>query len=429
MVKILSAFNSFERAHVCVVGDLILDTYTFGNIRRISPEAPVSVMEAARDERRLGGAANVALNLKSLGMDVSLLGCIGDDDTGLDFLEALQEEGISSHGIITEKGRATSVKNRLIAGGQQVLRVDREERSQIKPETANRLFTLFLEEMKHASILLFSDYAKGLLFPELLQQMIAQAKIPIIVDPKGTDFSRYRGASLIKPNLKETLEASGEDDLERAAHTLLEETGARRLLVTRASEGISLFTDDKSRSDFPTRSKQVTDVTGAGDTVCATLAACMANGWSDSEMAELANVAASISIEEIGCARVSLSQLAKRLLELHLTTKVFEESHLFALRHVLEGHTFVLLTLSGRTSFSAALFEAIRSLAKEGELVVYLEKGECQGDLIEILRSIREVGYIVLHNDNLKDICSEIEPAKSYLFEGNKLKESAQPAI
>lgn len=423
MVKILSAFNCFERARVLVVGDLILDVYTFGKIRRISPEAPVSVMEAERDEMRLGGAANVALNLKSLGMDVSLLGCIGDDEAGKDFLDLLLAERIEAHGVICEKNRATSMKNRLIAGGQQVIRVDREVTKAISTKTANRLLEVFAAELKQASVVLFSDYAKGVLTPEILEKMLVLAKgLPTIVDPKGTDFTRYRGATLIKPNLKETYEAAGVDELEEAARILLAKTGAEKLFVTRASDGISVFDKKNGRSDHPTRGREVKDVTGAGDTVCAILACCIANGWCDAEMAELANVAASISIEQIGCARVSLSQLAKRLLELHLTTKVFEESHLFALRHVLEEHPFALLTVRGCTTFSAALFEAVRTLKKlECELVLYLDKASCHGELLDILASIEEVDYIILHNDSLKDLCAEITPRETYIFEDGHL--------
>lgn len=424
MVEILSAFNRFERARICVVGDLILDAYTFGQIRRISPEAPVAVMEAERDERRLGGAANVALNLKSLGMDIDLIGCIGDDEAGGDFCTLLESEGIDAAGIVCEVGRATSLKNRLIASGQQVLRIDREKTTPIHKETEEHIFERFVRAMEQASVLLFSDYAKGLLSPELLQRMIAHAKVPIVVDPKGSDFSKYRGATLIKPNLKESRIASGEENLDLAARVLLEITGAEHLFITRASEGISVF-GTQGRQDFPTRSKEVTDVTGAGDTVCATLACCMANGWSVSEMAELANVAASLAIEEIGCARITLSKLAKRLLDLHLTTKVFEESHLFALRQVLEGHVFYLLTLRGCETFSATLYEAIRRAKKGGELLIYLDKGSCRGDLLDILRSLSEVDYILLHDDPLEEVCPQIAPAKVYRFENGKLTESS----
>lgn len=427
MVEILSAFNRFERARICVVGDLILDAYTFGRIGRISPEAPVSVMEALRDERRLGGAANVALNLKSLGMDVDLIGCIGDDEAGGEFCSLLEAEGIEASGIVREAGRTTSLKNRLIASGQQVLRIDREKTDPIKEETKERIFERFKRAMQQASVLLFSDYAKGLLSHDLLQQMIAHAKVPIIVDPKGADFSKYRGATLIKPNLKESRIASGEEDLEVAAKSLLKTTGAEHLFITRASEGISVFSSTERR-DFPTRSREVTDVTGAGDTVCATLACCMANGWSVAEMAELANVAASLAIEEIGCARITLSKLAKRLLNLHLTTKVFEESHLFALRQVLQGHTFVLLTLTGCPAFSASLYEAIRRVKREGELLVYLDTASCRGDLLDILRSLTEVDYILLHDDPLEDICPQIAPAKAYYFEEGELIDGPQPA-
>jgi len=427
VVEILSAFNRFERAHICVVGDLILDTYTFGRICRISPEAPVSVMEAERDERRLGGAANVALNLKSLGMDVDLIGCIGDDEVGADFCTLLESEGIDAVGIVCEAGRATSLKNRLIASGQQVLRVDREKTSPIRKETEELLFERFVKAMEKASILLFSDYAKGLLSPELLQRMIAHAKVPIIVDPKGVDFSKYRGATLIKPNLKESHLASGEEDLDQAAKRLLAITEAEHLFITRANEGISVFNGD-GRRDFPTRSKEVTDVTGAGDTVCATLACCMANGWSPAQMAELANVAASLAIEEVGCARITLSKLAKRLLDLHLTTKVFEESHLFALRQVLKEHTFYLLTLRECTAFSAPLYEAIRKAKRGGELLIYLDKSSCRGDLLDILRSLTEVDYILLHDDPLEEICPQIRPAKAYSFIEGRLVEGIEPA-
>jgi len=433
--KILSCFNRFEPAKVVVIGDLILDVYTIGKIARVSPEAPVTVLEVQEETMRLGGAANVALNLKALGMDVSLIGCVGDDISGRAFLDQVEAEDMSSSHIYFEKGRQTIVKNRLIASGQQIVRVDKEQTHPIFQLTQDKLLEACITELTEAKALVISDYAKGTLTHDLLKKVIQFAKlrdIPIIVDPKGLDFTKYAGATVIKPNEKEAYLASGLElfmPLEQVAKKLLDQTEARAIFITRADKGISVFQKDKLSVHSRALVRKVKDVTGAGDTVCATMACCLANGWSFSMAADLANVAASLSVEGVGCVAVTLSELSKRLLEHHFTSKVFEQSHLFALKQVLLDRPFILLALEGCPAFSAALFEALRMLnakaieddeeassSKGLELVVYLDPDTCKKELLSILNSLEEVDYIIGKGESVKSLCQEIGPHETYTF-------------
>lgn len=440
--KILSCFNQFEPAKVVIIGDLILDIYTFGKIARISPEAPVTVLEVQKETMRLGGAANVALNLKALGMKPSLIGCVGDDISGRSFLDQVEAEEMSSYNIYFEKGRKTIVKNRLIASGQQIVRVDKEQTHPIFQAMQDKLFEACKQELIGAKALVISDYAKGTLTPELLQKIIQFARlrdVPVIVDPKGLDFSKYLGATVIKPNEKEAYLAAGLEHfepIEKAGQLLLEKSGSEAIFITRADKGIAVFEKNNNRAQSKALVRRVKDVTGAGDTVCATLACCMANGWSFSMAADLANVAASLSIEDVGCVAVTLSELSKRLLEHHFTSKVFEQSHLFALKQVLLDRPFILLALEECPLFSAALFHAVRTLKSEVledergidspkslEVVVYLDAGTCKKDLLSILTSLEEVDYIIEKGESLKSLCQEIDPYKIYSFKEGILEQ------
>lgn len=283
---------------VLVVGDLGLDCYVTGTAGRISPEAPVPVLCPSAREERPGMVGNVALNLRSLGVEVTLLSRIGPDQMALKQL--LTNEGINTDHLVIEEGYRAPVKTRMIAAGHQLLRIDEEITAPTKAH-----IDLPLDGI---DLIAVSDYKKGFVTDELLQRLIATG-LPVIVDPKGKNYSRYRGATLIKPNLKEAKEAAHhEGPLEEIANTLLQTTEAKALLITRSEHGISLFTPS-SREDFPVDVHEVRDVTGAGDTVLAVLSAAIANGSSFHEAAKLANYAASLAVQHFGCARITLDEL------------------------------------------------------------------------------------------------------------------------
>ncbi len=306
---------------VLVIGDLMVDVYTMGNVERISPEAPVPVLRVSQETRRPGGAGNAILNLVSLGMKVVAVGRVGDDFGGRTFLEEMAKENVDARGIICDKGFQTPLKNRMIAAGQQIVRIDYEEPHSISETLEEEITASLPKLLEEVEIIAISDYAKGLLTQSLLKKVIHAAKlrsIPVIVDPKGIDFVRYYGATLIKPNLAEAIHAAGlgrEATLDEVAKRILRDTAIETLMVTRSKEGITVFTQGGVRQDFSAQVHEVKDVTGAGDTVLAVITAALANRLSLADAATLANVAAGIAIERIGCARISLADLSSRLLK------------------------------------------------------------------------------------------------------------------
>jgi D-glycero-beta-D-manno-heptose-7-phosphate kinase len=318
--------HQLKRKKVMVVGDLMLDVYTMGLVDRISPEAPVPVLRVTQENRKAGGAGNAILNLVTLGMEVIPLGRLGNDFAGRTFLETMEQENVDVRGIFIDDSFQTPLKNRIIASGQQIVRVDFENPTCLSPKMEKQIVASLSQLLEGVQVLAISDYAKGFLTPSFLSILIENAKIraiPVIVDPKGIDFTRYRGATVIKPNLSEAVSAAGlgrEATLDQIAARLISETEVESLIVTRSKEGISLFSHEGIREDYPAQVHEVKDVTGAGDTVLAILAAALANELPLSFAAELANIAAGLAIEKIGCARISLAELSARLLEIHTHT-------------------------------------------------------------------------------------------------------------
>lgn len=306
----------FSRKKILVAGDLMLDVYALGEVRRISPEAPVPVL-CVKEERELpGGAGNAILNLISLGMDVIAVGRVGEDRSGSALMHALRKEGVDTTGIIIEPGFQTSVKKRLIAASQQLLRLDYENTEPMHSAGEKHLRSLLPSLLEGVAIVAISDYAKGVLTRPLLSRLITMAKeraIPVLVDPKGVDFTKYAGATLIKPNQAEAYAASGleeRESLDIVAQRILEKAAIEKLMVTRGAAGISLFSKEEKRRDFPPRHvHEVKDVTGAGDTVLAVIAAALASGLALDEAASLANSAAGIAVERLGCVRITSQEL------------------------------------------------------------------------------------------------------------------------
>ena len=306
----------FEKKKILVAGDFMLDIYTYGKVERISPEAPVPVLHVHDEKSIPGGAGNTILNLVSLGMEVVALGRVGDDPAGHDFIEAMRREGVETSGIYLDPSVSTPKKNRLMAGGQQLLRADFEQIVPLDEKLLSKVKEDLPKLLEDVSFIAISDYGKGFLSRPLLSSLF-HFSMPTIVDPKGLDFSRYRGASLIKPNLTEAVAAAGlgeEASLDEIAAVLLE--FATELMITRSERGISLFNEESGRQDFPAHKQEVRDVTGAGDTVLAVVTAALANDFPLQEAAHLANHAASLAIQKVGCARISLDQINKAVAKL-----------------------------------------------------------------------------------------------------------------
>ncbi len=297
-------------SRVLVVGDAMLDRYWFGAVERISPEAPVPVVRVEREEERLGGAANVALNVRTLGVQAALMSAIGDDREGGRMLGLLARAGVRAR-VTTDPRLRTIVKLRVIGRAQQLVRVDFD---QAPPQTLlGDLMEGFEQEVKTCEAVLFSDYGKGGLsqLPRMIELARAAGK-PVLVDPKGNDYERYRGASVITPNRAELAQAVGgwsdEQTLHKRALALREQIGVGALLVTRAEEGMTLF-DEQGHLHVPTEAREVFDVTGAGDTVIATLAAMVAAGVELRTAVVHANKAAGIVVSRFGTASVTYEEL------------------------------------------------------------------------------------------------------------------------
>lgn len=304
-----------------VLGDFFLDTYVHGRVRRISPEAPVPIMEVISEESRPGGAGNTVLNLLALGGSAIVIGRVGVDADGDQLTKTFAGMGVNVAFLLMEQGYRTPVKKRLIANSQQLFRIDFEKIVSASQSTESAAIACLDHVISTVQVITISDYGKGFLSPRLLSHVMkiaSRAGVPVIVDPKGTDFSKYRGATILKPNLLEAYAAakmSPEESLEAVARSILENTQVESLLITRSEEGISLFHRGGERRDFPVRVREVKDVTGAGDTVLAVLSLGIANHLDLSCTIQLANLAAGIAIERIGCVQVGLAELAKRIEE------------------------------------------------------------------------------------------------------------------
>ncbi len=310
---------SFDRhriadARVLVVGDVMLDRYWFGDVERISPEAPVPVVRVTRREDRLGGAANVAKNAAALGAQVGLLSVVGRDEPGERVAELLAETGIASH-LHRDDSLPTTIKLRVIGRQQQLVRVDFED-APSREVLADKL-EQFVELLAQYDVVVMSDYGKGGLTH--IGRMIESARRAarrVLVDPKGDDYARYEGASILTPNRAELREVvgrwSGEADLEARVKNLIDSLGLEALLVTRAEEGMTLFDpreDALARYDVPAQAREVFDVTGAGDTVIATLATLLAAGAGLRQSVDYANRAGGIVVGKLGTSVVTADEL------------------------------------------------------------------------------------------------------------------------
>lgn len=302
--------NRLATAKILVVGDVMLDRYWFGEVARISPEAPVPVVKVTRSEERPGGAANVARNIASLGATSVLLSVVGDDEAGQALEELLKKSAIESH-LYRDASIDTTVKLRVLGRQQQLLRIDFETTPD--HEVLLSKLSKFSELLKSVDLVILSDYGKGGL--KHIENMIQQCRnngIPVLVDPKGDDYRRYRGASLLTPNTSEFRQVAGgwndDESMARKAETLRQELGLDALLVTRSEEGMTLYQQGTVTHE-PARAREVFDVSGAGDTVIATLGVALAAGASLADAMRLANRAASIVVGKLGTASVTRQEL------------------------------------------------------------------------------------------------------------------------
>ncbi len=315
--RIEKALEDFSKMKIVVVGDYMLDRYVWGSVGRISPEAPVPVLDVYKDEQMPGGAGNVVLNLLKLDISCQTVGLIGDDTNGMLLKLELEEHGADTKGLLATSERTTTVKTRFSTGRQQMLRVDREVKTIPSKETQERLLEKALAVINGADAIILQDYNKGVLTKELIHGIVKYARendIVITVDPKEKNFFEYKGVSLFKPNLQEASRSLGraiedEDELLEAGKELLDRLEADKVLITRGSDGMSLFTSDGKVENIPTVAAEISDVCGAGDTVISILTAALAAGFSGVDAAKLANQAAGYVVGCLGVVPITKEAL------------------------------------------------------------------------------------------------------------------------
>lgn len=427
------SISCVSKPRILVVGDVMLDHYLWGKCERISPEAPVQVVDIQRESTVLGGAGNVASNLISLGSHVSVISVVGDDSNGKELLNILYNQGASIQGIVVQKGRKTSKKSRVIASHQQVVRYDSESKEYITSSCEEELLVRFNDSLTSVDLVILSDYGKGVLTPYVTREIIAFAKkqhIPILVDPKGVDYSKYSGATLITPNKKEAsiatkIEIIDDASLQKAGYFLKESLGLEYAIITLSEDGIAVFGRDFIK--MPTVAREVYDVTGAGDTVLAALGYALASGASIQEAASFANSAAAVVVGKLGSATVTLDEVDAyehslraataeskiktkqemvHLLQTKKNQKIVFTNGCFDILHV--GHVKYLEVAK---SFGDMLIvglnadNSIKRLKGESRPINPLE------DRAYILASLESVSYVVpFEEDTPFDLISAIKP-------------------
>jgi len=413
--------SKFDQCHLLVVGDLMLDEYLWGDVDRISPEAPVQVVSVQKEDYAMGGAGNVVNNVVALGGKVSAAGVIGTGRNGQLLLDMFNGLGVNTEGIIKEPGRATTQKTRIIAANQHVLRIDRETKQDISASTLDNLARFIEKKIPDVDLVLISDYGKGLITKNLLSRVIVSAKKHnklTVVDPKGLDFSKYSGVSLLTPNKKEAALASGveindQPSLERAAGKIFENVSLGKLLITCGKDGMVLFEPDKAPFHVRAEARQVFDVSGAGDTVLSVLGLSVASGASVQDSITIANTAAGIVVGKVGTATVSKQELllAMRTDGHGLPTKYKDLSELPALikdlkrkgtRLVLTNGCFDLLHAGHIMLFSASKHmgdilivaidddESVKTLKGPGRPVINAK------ERVRIISALDAVDYVVV---------------------------------
>lgn len=324
MKEILEKFNGLK---VLVVGDVMIDAYYFGKVDRISPEAPVPVVAVEMKENRLGGAANVAMNLVALGAKPVVCSIVGEDKAGADLIELFHQNGVGTSGIVKSKDRITTVKLRVISQATQMLRIDSEDTKPVNETESAELVKRIHELLNHADVLIFEDYDKGVLTQNNIKQITEEARkkgIPVVVDPKKRNFNFYTGADLFKPNLKELkegLKTDFDDEDKRAFEesitTLMEKMQLKNAMITMSERGV-MITNGKDFHYIPAHIRKIADVSGAGDTVISVAALCFALKIDLKQSAELSNLAGGLVCEEVGVVPIDKKKLEAEIIELGL---------------------------------------------------------------------------------------------------------------
>jgi len=432
---LLKLLEHLERPRVLIVGDFIMDRYVTGEVARISPEAPIPVLLAKTSELRLGGAGNVAANLRAMEADVQVIGVVGDDAHGRAMRTMLDEQGCDASALVVDPTRPTIEKTRMISGVHQMLRVDWEDPSPIGRDTIDAILTALRPAVSAAQAVVISDYGKGVLVPEVVQCLIAtarEAEIPVLVDPKDADFSLYEGATLITPNKKEAQRALGRTirslaELPAAADELIAQAALASIVITLGPDGIYYRSRDGAEGRVPARARDVFDVTGAGDTVVAHLATYIAAGVDMASAIALANIAAGIVVGRIGTQTVTRGELTARLQdELPNIGKVLDDGALDgALESWQRDRRRVVFTNGCFDILHAGHIDYLRFAASHGDVLlvgvndddsVRRLKGESRplnplADRLTVLAALEMVDAVIAFGeDTPKEIVERVTP-------------------
>ena len=403
-------------APILVVGDIMCDHYVWGDVERISPEAPVQVLRWEREADRPGGAANAALNLAALGCRVRLVGIVGNDEAGRWVVRTLKRAGIDTKGIIRTVDRPTTLKTRVMARGQHMLRIDRETRTPVDDRNEKRLIAAVRRARKGAAGIVCSDYDKGVLTARVFRAIVEGPRTPFVaVDPKSRNFRKYRGADLLTPNEKELADATPqvrdtqpEGDVKRRAESLMRQLGFKALLVTRGPRGMDLFEyrgRTIRRTHIPALQRhEVFDVTGAGDTVTAVLTMATAGGAPLIEAARIANAAAGIVVGMVGTAVADPDTLARMIggEASQARSKVLSRRALAARIAEARGHGSTVVFTSGSfESLNVADLQSLQRARARGELLVVGVNGNSATgpQRAEMLAALRFVDYVTLFQE------------------------------
>lgn len=319
--ELVGILDCFAQTKVLIIGDVMLDCYWWGDASRLSPEAPVPVVALNKVSYIPGGAANVAANIAGLGAKVFLVGVVGADDSANNLRKSLQDNAIAPDFLFASDARPTTTKTRVLVHNQQIARIDKETKQPLSEKEEEKVLAIACDLIVEADLIVLSDYAKGCLTPTLIRSIVAEAKQNkkmVLVDPKGKDFTKYNGATLLTPNFAEAVNAAnientGEQTIEKAAEKLLSEIEIDWLLITLGEEGMKLFRRDAEPIHFPSMARQVFDVTGAGDTVIASLAVALATKTDVHSAVSLANIAAGLVVEKVGTSTIPVEHLRASL--------------------------------------------------------------------------------------------------------------------
>ncbi|MEQ8222183.1 MAG: D-glycero-beta-D-manno-heptose-7-phosphate kinase [Candidatus Eremiobacterota bacterium] len=309
--------DNFKDKNILVIGDIMLDKYIYGEVDRISPEAPVQVVNVKKEKYILGGAANVANNTASLGTRTNICGVTGEDEAGNILLSCLQEKHINGDMVFGDKAKKTIQKIRVVSQSQQLIRIDYENTVDISKDTEEKIIQQLKKKIHNYDVIVISDYAKGTITKEIAEFVIKYSNKKVIIDPKPKHKEFYKGAYLITPNLKEAVEMTGiyaenEDAISIIGHKLMEEMNSH-ILITCGAQGMYLFKKDGDFFKLPTKAREVYDVTGAGDTVIATIATAIASGGTMKEASYIANYAAGIVVGKAGTATTTVEEIKREI--------------------------------------------------------------------------------------------------------------------